>query len=234
MAHHGLLGEAVERLRARVLELAEQALDVERQRRQARRDLPFPHLARLVPVDLDAVTVGVVEVQRLADEVIRQPGERDALAGGVRQPAREVGALGEQQREVKEPGVAARGTGPRLLDEHEQLALCDAERGAALPRLEHAQPDAGAVEAERALQVGHRQVNGADRRRGRDFAVHGGAGELELFRVKRRHRPTRCRRHPPNAGRSARRRARASRSPPRRAGRRTRPARRRSASTGRP
>ena len=106
MAHDGLAGEAVEGLGARVVELAEEALDVERQRRQARVDLALPDLARAIPVDLDPMAVGVVEVQRLADEVIGEAGERDAVARGVRQPAREVGALLEQQREVVEPRVA--------------------------------------------------------------------------------------------------------------------------------
>ena len=50
--------------------------------------------------------VGVAEVERLADEVVGEPGERHAVARRVREPAREVGALGQQQGEVVEAGVA--------------------------------------------------------------------------------------------------------------------------------
>src|SRR3954449_1423193 len=63
-------------------------------------DLPLPDLARAIPVDLDAVLVGVGEVDRLADVVVRHADERDLLARGVREPAGEVGALGHEQREV--------------------------------------------------------------------------------------------------------------------------------------
>ena len=188
MAHDGLAGEAVEGLGARIVELAEQALDVERKRRQARVDLALPDVARAVPVDLDPMAVGVVEVQRLADEVIGEAGERDPVARGVRQPAREVGPLLEQQREVIEARVAEGRRGVRLLDEHEQLALAGAERGPAGTGLEHAQPDRAAVERERALETGDRQVHRADRRQRRDLAVDRHGGRPRLLGVARAHR----------------------------------------------
>ena len=132
VAHDRAVGQLLERLRLGVGQLAHQAADVERQRRHPLGDLAFPDLARAVPVDLDAVPVGVAEVDRLADEVVGQAGQRHAVATGVRQPAREVGALGQQQREVVEAGVAVRGPGARLLDEHEQLPAARAERGPAV------------------------------------------------------------------------------------------------------
>ena len=70
VAHHRAGRQAVERLRRRVVELAEEVVDVERQRRHPLGDLALPVLARAVPVDLDAVVVGVAEVERLADEVV--------------------------------------------------------------------------------------------------------------------------------------------------------------------
>ena len=78
------------------------------------------------------MAVRVAEVDRLADEVVRQAGQRHAVAGGVREPAREVGALRQEQREVVEAGVAARRPRARLLDEDEQLAAAGAERGASV------------------------------------------------------------------------------------------------------
>ena len=68
--------------------------------------LPSQPLARPVGVDLDPVAVGVAEVDRLADEVVGEPLERDAVARGMREPAREVAALRHEEREVVEPGVA--------------------------------------------------------------------------------------------------------------------------------
>ena len=52
------------------VKLAEKARDVEWQRRQPLEHVPFPHFAGTVPVDLDAVPVGVAEVDRLAHEVV--------------------------------------------------------------------------------------------------------------------------------------------------------------------
>jgi len=38
-------------------------------------DLALPQLARAVPVDLDPVLVRIAQVQRLADEMIREPDQ---------------------------------------------------------------------------------------------------------------------------------------------------------------
>ena len=113
------VGKLLERLRLGVGQLADEAADIERQSRHPLEDLPFPDLARAVPVDLDAVPVRVAEVDRLAHEVVGQADQRHAVAAGVREPAREVDALGQQQGEVVEAGVAVRRPGPGLLDEHE-------------------------------------------------------------------------------------------------------------------
>ena len=100
-------GRAVERLGPGVVELPEEALDVERQRRHPLADLAFPDLSRPIGVDLDPVAVGIGQVDRLADEVIREARQRHPLARGVSEPACKVGALRDEQREVVEPGVSA-------------------------------------------------------------------------------------------------------------------------------
>ena len=155
------------------LELAEQALDVERQRRHPRADLPLPDLPRPVPVDLDPVRVGIAQVERLADEVVGEPDERHAVARRVREPAREVGALGHEQREVVEAGVADRRPRTGLLDEHQQLAPARAERRAAVSLLEQLEPDRRPVVLERALELRDGQVNRAERGLRRDLAARG-------------------------------------------------------------
>jgi hypothetical protein len=99
---------SLEPLGGGVRELAEEAVDVERQRRHPLRDLALPVLARTVPVDLDAVAVGIGEVDRLADVMVGEPLELDAVACGVREPAGEVDAFGHEQREMVEARVAVR------------------------------------------------------------------------------------------------------------------------------
>ena len=106
---------------------AEKIVDVERQGGQTLADLPFPVRTRSIPVDLDPVPVRVAEVERLADEVIGQPDERDAVARGMREPASEVDALGHEQGEVVEARISERRSRIPLLGEHEQLVVAGAE-----------------------------------------------------------------------------------------------------------
>jgi hypothetical protein len=151
VAHDRRAGEAVEGLGRRIGELAEQALDVERPGAHPV-DVALPALAWPVPVDLDPVVVGVAEVDRLADEVVAQACEGDPLAGHVREPAREVGSLGEQEREVVEAGVVVRVRRARLLDEHDQLRV-RTERRAAVRPCEQPQADGADPVVEGAIEV---------------------------------------------------------------------------------
>ena len=105
--------------------------------------------------------VGVAEVQRLADEVVREARERDLVAGAVDEPAREVGALGQQQREVEEAGEAAGRPGAAALVQDEQVLAARAERGAVVVAAIRPQADRVLVVVERAGQRGDREVDGA-------------------------------------------------------------------------
>ena len=67
---------------------------------------PVPLVARPVAVDLDAVPVGILQVERLADQVVALAGEREAEAQPVPEPATKVGPRGQQDGEVVEAGVA--------------------------------------------------------------------------------------------------------------------------------
>ena len=104
----------------------EQVVDVERPRAEPVH-LPLPEAPRPVGVDLDPVVVGIAQVERLADEVIRGAGQLDAVADRVLQPAGQVAALGHEQREVEETGVAVGGPRARLLDEVQELAAAGAQ-----------------------------------------------------------------------------------------------------------
>jgi hypothetical protein len=184
VAHHRPVGQRVERLRAGVVELAQEAFDVERERRHPRRDLPLPELARPIPVDLDPVPVGIAEVDRLADEVVREPDDRLALARRMGEPAREVGALRHEQREVVEAGVPGRRPRARLLDQDEQLARARPERGAPVVDRERLQPQRVLVVVERAPEVGDAQLDRAEARARRDLADRR-RRRLELLRIAR-------------------------------------------------
>ena len=59
-------------------------------RRHPLRHLPLPRLPGAVPVDLEAVPVGVSEIERLADEVVGHAGQRHPITAGMGEPAGEV------------------------------------------------------------------------------------------------------------------------------------------------
>ena len=122
------VGQPVERLDRRIVELSEEALDVERQRRHALHDLSLPLLTRPVGIDLDAVPVRIAEVDRLAHRVVREPFDPSLVACSMREPAREARPVGHEQRNVIEAGVTVGRSRPGLFDEADELGV-GAERG---------------------------------------------------------------------------------------------------------
>ena len=92
--------------------------------------------------------VGVAQVEGLADEVVGRPRQGHALASGVRQPAREIDPLRNEQREVEEARVAVSGPRSRQLGQVQQRLAAGAERGLAVGVLEHVQADRPAVVVE--------------------------------------------------------------------------------------
>jgi hypothetical protein len=93
--------------------------------------------------------------------VVGEAGERHLRARGVRQPAREVLALGEQDREVVQAGLARRRPRARQLAQAQELGPGGAEPRLAAALLEDVEADRAAVELERAVEVGDRQGDGA-------------------------------------------------------------------------
>jgi hypothetical protein len=86
-----------------------------------------PLRPRAIGVHLDAKTVGIAEIQRLADEVIRRSGVSTAL-GEVRHQPSERGAIRQQDRKVieTEQPPARHGADATLLvqrDERRVVAL---------------------------------------------------------------------------------------------------------------
>ena len=147
----------------------EQVVDVERAREHAdalaaRRGRP--RLARAVGVELDAVAVGVGQVDRLGDAVVGGAGDRGAGDGEPLHGARELRARGIQQRVVVEAGVAAGAARARLLVQHDEIALAGAERGDRVGAAVQAEPEALLVEADRAVEVGDGEMDRAQPQRG--------------------------------------------------------------------
>ena len=130
-----------------------------------------PVLAAAVGGELDAVVVGVGQVDRLGDAVVgraadARAGDREAGGGAGELEPRRV-----QEREVVEPGVAAGAAGVRVLDEDEQVLAAGAERGAVAVAAVQSQADRGLVEVDRAVEVGDgraRRRPGAAWRGGRE------------------------------------------------------------------
>ena len=95
-------------------ELAEHAVEVERQGvhlQDAVADRPL--LPRAVAVELDAVALGIAQVERLADQVIGGAAQAPAGLGDALQGAGEIGAARHEDRQVKEAARAA-GAGRRV------------------------------------------------------------------------------------------------------------------------
>ena len=163
------------------------ALDVEWERRHPPPTCPSQTSRGRSRVDLDPVPVRVGEVDRLAHVVIGEPDEPDALAGGVREPGREIGTLGQEQGEVVEARVAVRGAGAGLFHEHEELTPTTCAEGrAAVAVVEHLETECLPVVRERPLEVRDGQVHRAHRRQPRDLRARRGAGDVELLGVARR------------------------------------------------
>ena len=96
-----------------------------------------PRLARAVAVELDAQRVGIVEVERLGDEVVAGPAEGRALAGHAQQRRAELAARRVEEGGVEQARRALRRRAGRL-------ALAQLEQVA------HGRPDDGVVERRRA------------------------------------------------------------------------------------
>ena len=92
--------------RGRAVDLVEDRLDVELVGLHDDEAVcPGPALGRPVVVDLDAVALGIVEIERFADAVVGRAGDRHAVARDVHDPARVVLPRRHQERGV----IEARG-----------------------------------------------------------------------------------------------------------------------------
>ena len=90
--------------------VTEKVVEVEspRVRRQLALGGPWPFGGRTVPVELDAVAVGVAQVERLADAMVGSALKRDARGAQTAESVGERGAGRVEDREVVEAGRSGR------------------------------------------------------------------------------------------------------------------------------
>src|SRR3546814_20827998 len=65
--------------------------------------LPAPRFRRPVDIDFDPVALRVVQIDRLADRMVRPPGEADAVRRHMRQPTPPVPAARQQKADLEPP-----------------------------------------------------------------------------------------------------------------------------------
>ena len=123
-------------------------------------------LARPVGGELDAVAVGVGQVDRLVGAVVRGALDRRARRRQADGGAGELLAAGVQQRVVVEAGVAARRAGLRVLVQHDDGLGAVAELGRRGVVAVHAQAERPLVPGDGAVDVGDGQLDGAEAQRG--------------------------------------------------------------------
>src|SRR6185312_13004056 len=121
-----------------------------------------PLLLREVGGQLDAVAVGIRQVDRLGDAVVGRALDRRASGGQPHGRAGELEARGVEEGEVVEPGVAAGGQCARLLDEDEHVLAARAHRGGAVLAAVQPQADRALVEVDRAVEVADGDVHRAE------------------------------------------------------------------------
>ncbi len=133
-----------------------------------------PLVAGAVAVDLDAVALGVVQVEGLAHEVVGGAGEGRTRVEDAAERPRELGPARHEDRQVEEPGArpGPRGRARPSLELDERGAACGAEPGDPVALVEHTQPQRALVEGPCPIEAGDGQPNRTHSGGGIDGSVH--------------------------------------------------------------
>ena len=116
---------------------------------------PLPGFRRPVAIDLDAVALGIVEVERLAHRVIGGAGQRHLVARHMHHPARQIGArrhAGSGVIEARGAQVVGLGVGAML--EMEERHVAAPSVALSLPRSSTARPSTS-LEAGKPGKIAH-------------------------------------------------------------------------------
>ena len=178
---------------ARVLpaELAEHAVEVEWERVHLQDAVADrPPIARAVAVELDAVALGVAQVESLADQVVGGARQAPAGLGDALQGAGEIGAARHHDREVEEAAGAARPRRrvriSRQLHDRAPTVPIRSEANHSVLLAELRKPDCVPVEAAAAVGVGDRQAHGPHRGAGIDRAVLAHEFRVEPLQIRQK------------------------------------------------
>src|SRR3984957_6698377 len=130
-------------------------------------DVVGPEVARAIPVELDAVVVGVAEVDGFADAVVRGAFERDFWGEDAAESGGEFGARGVDDGGVVEAGGArgrrvAAETFPRVEADVMVVAAGGEECGGVAHALHDLQTEHAGIELDGALEVADLEVDVAD------------------------------------------------------------------------
>jgi hypothetical protein len=130
-----------------------------------------------IDVELDAVVIGIAEVEGFADTVVGGTVERDVVFDETAQGVCQRGAVGVENGDVKETcGAARRGFAtaafPGVEADVMMVSTRRDEGGLGAVALGELETEDAAVEGEGALQVGHLEVDVADADGGVDGGAH--------------------------------------------------------------
>jgi hypothetical protein len=133
-----------------------------------------PLYARPVPVKFDAIFVGIPQVKRLAHAVIGRSIKSNSRAPEPPQRIGQCRALRVKDRQMKQPGAAARRRRtaqafPRVQADVVMVAASGNEGRTSAVALRQLEPQHAAVKLKSALQIGHLEMDVADA----DFRVDG-------------------------------------------------------------
>ncbi len=143
-----------------------------------------PFRAVAVAIDLDAVAFRVVEIDRLADEMVRCSGKRHVVVGGMRQPAAQFLSVGHEEGRVEQARCGAwRAGGVAAGRQRQERAPAHAERLARCGRVQHRKAHRLLVEGRDHRQVDDVEMRMVDKGRHVDGMVRVGCHGCDL-RVK--------------------------------------------------
>ncbi len=145
-------------------------------------DVVGPEIARAIPVEFDAVVVGIAEVDGFADAVVGGAFERDFCGEDAAKSGGEFGARGVDDRGVVEAGGAggrriAAETFPRVEADVMVVAAGGEECGGVAHALHDLQAEHAGVELDGAFEVGDLEMDVAD--------AHAGMGDVGLAWIDR-------------------------------------------------
>jgi len=113
---------------------------------------------RSIGIELDAVPVRIVEIERFADMVVGSAGQPSASSTRPDQRRAQMGAVGEQPCHMKQAGGVATRRGAGMLDQC-QCRLEEAEPSGPRLVVEEHQADCISVEGDRPIEMADGQSN---------------------------------------------------------------------------